>query len=317
LPERVVTNEDLAQLVETSDEWIRERTGIRERRVVEPDQAASDIAVPAAREALERAGIAPGEVDLVIVATATPDMFFPATASLVGEELGAFDAAAYDLSAGCTGFVYGLAQAYGSIAAGLALRVLVVGTETLSKVVNWQDRTTCILFGDGAAAALVEPVVDGGFVGFELGSDGSRAPDLCLPAGGSRAPASAQTIEQELHFLRMNGPEVFRLATRVMVSSGEKLLDECGLGVEDVDLYAPHQANRRIIDHAVRALRLPSEKVLVNVDRFGNTSSASIPLCLHEALVLGRLEAGMTVLMTAVGAGLTWGSSLVVWGNGR
>jgi 3-oxoacyl-[acyl-carrier-protein] synthase-3 len=285
--------------------------------VVEPEQASSDIAAPAAAEALERAGVRPQDVDLVIVATATPDMLFPATASLVGEAIGAVNAAAFDLSAGCTGFIYALAQAYGAVSSGLAGRALVIGSETLSKVMNWSDRTTCILFGDGAAAVVVEKVADGGFLGFELGSDGSGAADLCLPAGGSRAPATSATVEQDLHTLRMNGREVFRFATRAMVASAEAVLEACERSAADVDLYAPHQANLRIIDHAVRHLGIAPEKVLLNVDRFGNTSSASIPLALHEALQGGALAPGMTVLMTAVGAGLTWGSSLVVWSNGK
>ena len=317
VPERVLTNQDLEKMVETSDEWIFERTGIRQRHIAEPGQATSDVAVPAAREALERAGVSPGEVDLLVVATASPDMLFPASAALVADQIGAVNAAAYDLLAGCTGFVYALAQAYGVVSSGLALRALVVGSEALSKLTNWNDRGTCVLFGDGAGAAVLERVEDGGFLGFELGSDGSGGPDLCVPAGGSRAPASADTVEQELHYLQMNGREVFKFATRAMVTSAERLLEECGLGVEDIDLYVPHQANKRIIDHAVRHLHLPPEKVRINVDRYGNTSSASIPIALYEAVADGALADGMTVLMTAVGAGLSWGSTLLVWGNGR
>ena len=316
-PARVLTNADLAKMVDTSDEWIVERTGIRERRIAEPDEATSDIAVPAALEALERAGVLPQEVDLLSVATASADMVFPASASLVGEEIGALNAAAFDLSAGCTGFVYALAQAYGAVSAGLARRVLVVGSETLSKITDWTDRTTCILFGDGAGAVVIERVEDGGFLGFELGSDGSGGPDLCVPGGGSRAPASPQTVEQHLHTIRMNGREVYRFATRIMVTSAEQLLAECGLSVDDIDVYVPHQANKRIIDHAVRRLGLAKEKVVLNVERYGNTSSASIPLALSEAVEEGKLSDGETVLMSAVGAGLTWGSAILVWGNGK
>jgi 3-oxoacyl-[acyl-carrier-protein] synthase III len=316
VPDKVLTNDELSSMVDTSDEWITERTGIKERRIAAPDQAASDLALPAGRKALERAGADPAGVDLVIVATATPDMFFPSTASLVADALGSHDAAAYDLSAGCTGFMYGLAQAYGSVAGGLAERALVIGSETLSKIVNWHDRTTCVLFGDGAGAVLLEPVEDGGFFGFELGSDGSMGERLTVPAGGSRVPASAQTIEQEQHFIRMDGPEVYRFATRVLVSSAEELLDECDLDVEDVDLYIPHQANKRIIDHAARNLGIPDEKIFVNLQRYGNTSSASIPLCLSEATEEGRLAPGTRVLMTGMGAGLTWGSAYIVWPNG-
>ena len=316
-PERVLTNEDLEGMIETSDEWIRERTGIKERRIAAPDQAASDLALPACRQALERAGVRAEELDLLVVGTCTPDMVFPTTASLVADKLGARDAAAYDLLAGCTGFLYALAQAYGALAGGLAERALVVGSEALSKITNWHDRGTCILFGDGAGAAVLEPVEDGGFLAFELGADGSGGEDLKVPAGGSRAPASAETVERDLHFIQMNGAEVYRFATRVMVASAEKVLAKAGRGVDDVDLYVPHQANKRIIDHAARNLGLPHEKVFVNIERYGNTSSASIPLCLVEAEEAGVLTGGANVLLSAVGAGLTWGSALVTWGDGR
>jgi 3-oxoacyl-[acyl-carrier-protein] synthase III len=317
VPERVVTNDDLSEMVETSDEWITERTGIKERRVADPDQAASDLALPAARHALEAARLDPADVDLVVVATVTPDMFFPSTGSLLASALGADDAAAYDLSAGCTGFMYALAQAYGALAGGLAQNAVVVGTETLSKIINWQDRSTCVLFGDGAGAVVLENVREGGFLGFELGSDGEGGKDLSMPAGGSRNPSTTQTVEQELHFLRMNGREVYKFATRVLVSSAEKLLEEVGVTVEDVDVYIPHQANKRIIDHAARNLGIPEEKIFVNLEKYGNTSSASIPLCLAEAVQAGRLQRGARVLMTGMGAGLTWGSAYTVWNDGQ
>lgn len=312
-PEKVLTNADLEAMVDTSDEWITTRTGIRERRLAAPDQAASDLALPAAREALEQAGVEAADLDLVIVATATPDMLFPATAAIVADALGARKAAAYDLLAGCTGFVYALSQAYGQLATGLSKRALVIVTETLSKITNWEDRGTCILFGDGAGAAVVEPVSAGGILGFELGADGSGGPDLCIPAGGSRRPVTPEALEQDLQFIRMNGAEVFRFATRVMVTSAEELLATCGAGIEDIDLYVPHQANKRIIDHAVKNLGLDPGKVLMNIDRYGNTSSASIPICLTEALRDGLLEDGTRVLMSAVGAGLTWGSAYMTW----
>jgi 3-oxoacyl-[acyl-carrier-protein] synthase-3 len=312
-PERVLTNADLEAMVDTSDDWIVTRTGIKERRIAAPEEAASDLALPAARQALEQAGAAPEELDLVIVATATPDMLFPATAAIVADALGAEQAAAYDLLAGCTGFVYALSQAYGQVATGLSQKALVVGTEVLSKITNWRDRSTCILFGDGAGAAVVQPIGDGGIAGFELGADGSGGPDLCVPAGGSRRPISPDALEEELQFIKMNGAEVFRFATRIMVTSAEELLSVCGATVDDVDLYVPHQANKRIVDHAVKNLGIDPQKVLMNIDRYGNTSSASIPICLREAQAEGRLEEGTRVLMSAVGAGLTWGSVYLTW----
>ncbi len=313
VPERVMTNEELSKLVETSDEWIVERTGIRERRVAAPGEAMSDIALPAAQMALESAGVAASAVDLIIVATVTADMAFPSTGALVADRLGASDAAAYDLSAGCTGFMYALAQAYGMMAAGLSERALVIGGDVLSKIVNWHDRRTCVLFGDGAGAVLLERDGTGGFLGFELGADGGGGVHLQLPAGGSRMPASAETVAQELHFATMNGPEVFKFATRVLVSSAEKLLERCGVRIEDVDVYVPHQANVRIIEYAAKKLGIPEDRVIVNVDRYGNTSSGSIPLALAEAEAEGRLRPGALVLMTGMGAGLTWGSALMEW----
>jgi 3-oxoacyl-[acyl-carrier-protein] synthase III len=314
-PEQVLTNTDLEAMVDTTDEWITTRTGIKERRVASAEQAASDLALPAARQALEQAGTAAEDLDLVVVATATPDMIFPATAAILADELGAKRAAAYDLLAGCTGFVYALAQAYGALATGLSKRALVVGTEALSKITNWEDRSTCILFGDGAGAAVVAPVPEGGILGFELGADGSGGPDLCVPAGGSRRPIDPGALEEDAQFIKMNGAEVFRFATRVMVSSAEELLAACGAGVEDVDLYVPHQANKRIIDHAVKNLGLDPKKVFMNIDRYGNTSSASIPIGLAEAQADGRLRDGTRVLMSAVGAGLTWGSVYMTWND--
>jgi 3-oxoacyl-[acyl-carrier-protein] synthase III len=316
-PDKVLTNADLERMVATDDLWIVTRTGIKERRIAADDQAASDLALPAARRALEEAGATADELDLIVVATATPDMLFPATAAIVADELGAPNAAAYDLLAGCSGFIYALSQAYGALAAGLSKKALVVGTETLSRITNWRDRSTCILFGDGAGAVVLEPVEDGGVLGFELGADGSGGSDLYVPAGGSRMPITVDALEQDLQFIQMRGQEIFRFATRVMVSSAEELLAACGVGVEDVDLYVPHQANKRIIDHAVKNLGLDPEKVVMNIDRYGNTSSASIPLCLVDAQEQGLLRPGTRVLMSAVGAGLTWGSAYMTWTDGR
>jgi 3-oxoacyl-[acyl-carrier-protein] synthase-3 len=317
-PQRVMKNEELAQIVDTSDEWIVERTGIRERRVAAPEEALSDIARPAAEAALDQAGLQPSSVDLIIVATVTPDMLFPSTGAILADQLGAKDAAAYDLSAGCTGFVYALVQAHGMVASGLVDHALVVGGDVLSKIVDWDDRSTCVLFGDGAGAVVLERVPDGGFLGFELGADGSGGPELYMPAGGSRAPATAETVAARQHYAKMNGREVFKFATRVLVDSAEKVLDVCGVPVEEIDVYVPHQANVRIIDYARKKLGIPKERTVVNVDRFGNTSSGSIPLALGDAESDGRLKEGEMVLMTGMGAGLTWGSALIEWtANGK
>jgi 3-oxoacyl-[acyl-carrier-protein] synthase III len=314
----VMTNNELARIVDTSDEWIVERTGIRERRVAAPEEALSDISLPAAKDALDQAGVDPADLDLVIVATVTPDMAFPSTGAILADRLGATNAAAYDLSAGCTGFVYAIAQAHGMVAAGLANKTLVVGGDILSKIVDWQDRSTCVLFGDGAGAVVLERVAEGGFLGFELGADGSGGPQLYMKAGGSRSPASAETVAAREHYARMNGREVFKFATRVLVDSAEKLLAKCGVPVDDVDVYVPHQANVRIIDHARKKLGIPEERTVVNVDHYGNTSSGSIPLALGDAEADGRLKPGELVLMTGMGAGLTWGSALIEWtANGK
>ena len=314
VPERVLTNDELAAMVDTSDEWIRERTGIRERRIAAPEEAMTDIALPAARQALAHAGADAADLDLVVVATVTPDKMFPTTSALMADALGAPRAAAYDLLAGCTGFMYALAQGYGMVAAGLADKALVVGGDVLSKIVNWKDRSTCVLFGDGAGAVVLERVGDGGgFFGFELGADGGGGIHLQLPAGGSRLPTSAETVAAGEHFVQMNGPEVYRFATRVLVSSAQAVLAEVGMTMDDVDVYVPHQANVRIIDHASRLLGVPKERVVVNVDRYGNTSSGSIPLALADAAADGRLRPGQVVLMTGMGAGLTWGSALMEW----
>ncbi|MGC9974835.1 MAG: beta-ketoacyl-ACP synthase III [Gaiellaceae bacterium] len=316
-PERVLTNAELAGMVDTSDEWIQARTGIRERRIAAPDEATSDLSLPAAEAALADAGVNGAELDLVIVATITSDMLFPSTAAILAERLGADRAAAYDLSAGCTGFVYALTQGYGAISAGLARRVLVVGADTLSRIVDWSDRSTCVLFGDGAGAVVLEPVERGGFHAFELGADGAGGMELFLPAGGSRRPTSAETVAARDHYVKMNGREVYKFATRVLISSAEAVLEIAGKDVGEVDLYVPHQANLRIIEHAAKKLNIEEEHVFVDVDRYGNTSSASIPLALGDARADGRLKDGMLVLMTGMGAGLTWGSNLMTWTEGR
>jgi 3-oxoacyl-[acyl-carrier-protein] synthase-3 len=311
VPERVFTNKDLEQFVDTSDEWIVERTGIRERRFATQEEALTDIAAPAVRAALADAAVDASSIDLIVVATVTPDMMFPTSSALLADELGMPDAAAYDLLAGCTGFMYALAQAYGMVSSGLSRRALVVGGDVLSKILDWHDRSTLVLFGDGAGAVVIEHVDEGGFLGFELGADGGGGENLWLPGSGSRYFEDADKL------VKMNGPEVFKFATRVLVSSAERILEECDLSVDEVDVYVPHQANKRIIDHAARKLGIPEEKVVVNVHKYGNTSSGSIPLALADAAVDGRLREGQLVLMTGMGAGLTWGSALIEWSNGR
>ena len=315
VPERVLTNDELARMVDTSNEWIVERTGIHERRIAAKEEALTDIARPAAKAALADAGVEPHEIDLLICATVTPDMMFPTSSALLADELGMPNAAAYDLLAGCTGFVYALAQAYGMLASGLSRRALVVGGDVLSKILDWEDRSTIILFGDGAGAVVMEPVDRGGFLGFELGADGGGGQNLWLPGSGSRH------FENPDQYVKMNGREVYKFATRIMVYSAEQILAECGKTVDEIDVYIPHQANKRIIDYAADKLGVPLDRTIVNVDRYGNTSSGSIPLALADARDDGRLSDGALVLMTGMGAGLTWGSALVEWSgastNGR
>jgi 3-oxoacyl-[acyl-carrier-protein] synthase-3 len=306
-PERRLTNADLEKLVDTSDEWIMERTGIRERRIAAEDEALSDLAMPACEAALAQAGLSGKDIDLLIVATVTPDMSFPSTSAILADKLGAVDAAAYDLSAGCTGFMYAVVQAYGMLAGGLAHKALVVGGDVLSRILDWTDRSTLVLFGDGAGAVVLEHSAEDGFLAFELGADGSGGEHLWLPGSGSRL------FDEPEKKVKMNGREVFKFATRVLVQSAEDVLARAGSTIDDVDVYVPHQANVRIIDHATKKLGIPSDRVVINVDRYGNTSSGSIPLALAEAQADGRLQAGKLVLMTGMGAGLTWGSALMRW----
>ncbi len=313
VPERVLTNDEIAQILDTSDEWITSRTGIRERRIAQADEASSDLAVVAAERCLGASGIEASDLDLVIVTTISPDHIMPATASIVAERIGARRAGAFDVQAGCTGFVYGLAIATAFIAAGIYEHVLVLGAEVLSKMVDWEDRSTCVLFGDGAGAVLVQPTDNGSIFAFDLGNDGSGAPYLGIPAGGSRRPATHATVRDREHAMRMVGSEVFKFATRTVVESCENVLHDAGLTVDDVDLFVPHQANIRIIETVARRLGFRDDQVFSNLDRYGNTSCASIPLCLHEASQNGRLKKGDTLLMAGFGAGLTWGSCLTKW----
>lgn len=308
-PERVLTNAHLEKLVDTTDEWITTRTGIKERRVASTHETTATMAVEAAKAALSDANISADEVDIIIVATVTPDYFFPCTACLVQDAIGAPKAAAFDLLVGCTGFVYGVVTACQFVQMGTVGRVLVIGSETLTRFTNWNDRKTCVLFGDGAGAAVIAPVPEGrGLLSFDLGSDGSGASLLKMEAGGSYRPASFLTVQNDCHTIYMNGNEVFKFAVRVMTESTLTALHKVGLSPEEMDLLIPHQANIRIIDAAVRRLGIPMEKVVVNVDRYGNTSAASIPIAMDEAKRDGRLKEGDLVVAVGFGAGLSWAS---------
>lgn len=314
LPEKVLTNADLEQMVDTNDEWIRTRTGIRERRIAADDMASSDLAYEAAIKALKQANITPEEIDLIIVATVTPDMMFPSTACLLQTRLGATKAAAFDLSAACSGFLYGVSTATQYIQGGMYKHALVIGVESLSKIVNWEDRNTCVLFGDGAGAVVMGPVEEGyGFLSFELGADGSGGDLLKLPGGGSRKPVTQETVLNQEHYIQMAGNEVFKFAVRVMEQTSEQVIEKAGLTKDDVQFLVPHQANLRIIDAARKRLKLPEDRVVVNLDRYGNMSSASIPVALDEAVQQNRIKKGDIVVMVGFGAGLTWGASAMRW----
>lgn len=314
LPERILTNAEIEALVETSDEWIVSRTGIRERRIAAPEQASSDLGLEAAREAMADAGVGPDDLDLIIVGTATPDMLFPATACVLQDRLGAKRAGAFDLSAACSSWVYGIAVAHGYVSSGMAETVLVVGAETLSKITNWKDRSTCVLFGDSAGAAVIRPCEPGqGFLSFYLGADGAGGPLISLPGGGSRYPASYETIERGDHYLQMNGREVYKFAVRLIPKAIEEAASRAGVRLEDVDWFIPHQANIRIIDAAAERLGQPREKFFINVERFGNTSSASVPVALYEAVRGGKIRQGDLTVMVAFGGGLTWASTALRW----
>jgi len=317
IPGRVLTNAHLEQLVDTTDEWIRTRTGIRERRVVEDDQASSDLAYDAAVEALKDAGIAAEQLDLIIIGTATPDFLFPATACILQDRLGAQHAGAFDLSAACSSWLYGVAVAHGYIASGLANTVLVVGAETLSKIIDWRDRETCVLFGDSAGAVVMSATAPGqGFLSFYLGSDGAGGSLIALPGGGSRIPASIESVERREHFLRMRGREVYKFAVRCIPKAISEAVTRAGLTMEEIDCFIPHQANIRIIDAAAERLGQPREKFFVNVERYGNTSSASVPVALYEAVEAGRIKQGDLSVLVAFGGGLTWGSCALRWTKG-
>jgi 3-oxoacyl-[acyl-carrier-protein] synthase-3 len=314
VPPGVLTNEALAQMVDTSDEWIRARTGIAERHIASDDETTSSMALQAARQALAVAGLKPSHLDLVIVATVTPDYLFPATACLVQDALGATHAAAFDLSAGCTGFIYGLSLAASLISSGAYRNTLVIGAETLSRIVDWKDRATCVLFGDGAGAVVLQAKeANGGILSTVLGSDGSGSNLLYLPAGGSREPASHHSVAERQHYLRMRGQEVFRFAVRSMSTATRQVLEMADLTLSDLKLVIPHQANQRIIEASTRSLGLPPEVVFSNLERYGNTSAASIPIALCEAVDEGRVKQNDLVVCVGFGAGLTWGAAAVRW----
>lgn len=314
VPVNTVTNKDLEKIVDTSDEWISERTGIKCRHFLAEDEHTSDLASKAAERALKDAGLTADDIDLVVVATATPDMLFPSTACLVQHNIGAAHAAAYDLSAGCSGFMYALATCSQFIKTGLYKYVLVIGAEALSRLMDFTDRNTCVLFGDGAGAVVLGEVPVGyGVLGIHLGSDGGGGSLLKLPAGGTRMPATAETVQQRLHYIHMEGNEVFKFAVKVMGEAAVKALEDAGLQSPDVDWLIPHQANIRIIQSAAKRLKMPMEKVVINVDRYGNTSSASIPIALEEAIHDGRIRSGQTVVMVGFGAGLTWAATVIRW----
>ncbi|AET60333.1 beta-ketoacyl-ACP synthase III [Paenibacillus terrae] len=314
VPEKILTNKDLEAIVETSDEWIVSRTGIQERHIAAPEQATSDLAYEAAIKALASAGMTAQDLDLIIVATVTPDMAFPSTACILQDKLGAKGAAAFDLSAACSGFVYGLATATSFIKTGIYNNALIIGADCLSRITDYTDRNTCVLFGDGAGAVVIGEVPEGrGFQSFDLGAEGAGGGLLKLEAGGSRLPASADTVENKQHYIYMNGREVFKFAVRVMGTATVDVLEKAGLSKDDIDLFVPHQANIRIIQSAMQRLNLPEEKVIINVHKYANTSAASIPLALVEAAEEGRMKEGDRVLMVGFGGGLTWGASVLVW----
>lgn len=314
VPDKILTNLDLEKIVDTTDEWIRTRTGIRERRIADVNEATSDLAVKAARKALEDARTCPQEIDLIIVATTSPDMLFPPTACFVQKNIGAEKSASFDVSAACSGFIYGLSIANAYIKNGDCGTVLLIGAEAISKIIDWQDRDTCVLFGDGAGAVVLRQSKYGsGILGNYLGADGSGTDLLKLPAGGSRLPASHETVRQRSHYIKMNGKQIYKFAIEAMTDAIIKVLEKTSLLPEDIDLFIPHQANVRIIESVAKNLNLPKEKVAVNVDRYGNTSAASIPIALCEAVKQGRIREGDIVVLAAFGAGLTWGVSVIRW----
>jgi len=314
VPANKVTNFDMEKIVDTSDEWIRTRTGIGARHFAADDETTSDLAAKAAIKAMEDAGVTADEIDLIIVGTCTPDMLLPATACLVQSKIGAVGCAAFDLETACSGFIYGVEVARNFIATGTYNKVLVIGAEKLSSILNFEDRKTCVLFGDGAGAAVLGPVEDGkGILSAELGADGSKGMVLKVDAGGSRMPATQQTVADKLHYLNMDGSEVFKFAVRIMGSASKNVIEKAGLTLEDIDFMVPHQANMRIIASAAKKLKLPLDKVHVNLTEYGNMSAASVPVALDEALKAGKIKEGDKTVLVGFGGGLTWGACTVQW----
>lgn len=316
LPPKVLSNQDLEKMVDTNDAWIVERTGIKERRIVEPGGKNSDISIEAARKALQDANIDPLQLDLIIVATVTPDMPFPSTACIVQALLGAKNAAAFDLAAGCTGFIYALSVVEKMLVSPEINNVLIIGCDIVSSVIDYTDRNTCILFGDGAGAMVLgKSEGDCGILSTTIGSDGTGAGLLYMAAGGSALPATHETVEKRLHYLRMNGNEVFKFATKIVAQTTSELLDKAGLTYDDIDLFVPHQANSRIIQSAMRRMELPPEKVAINLDRCGNISAGSIPVALAQYNERCPLKSGANILMVGFGTGLTYGGAIIRWGR--
>ena len=313
VPPKVLTNHDLEKLVETSDEWITSRTGIKERHIAEPGTTTSDLAYEAGRVALKQAGLHAKELDLLIVATTTPDMLFPSASCLVQQRLGAKAAVCFDLSAACSGSVFAIITAQQYLLTGRYRNALVIGAEVLSSFIDWTDRSTCVLFGDGAGACVLAPVKRGGILATDMGCDGSAAELLYMPGGGSKHPPSHASVDQRLHFLRMNGTEIFKLAVRRMADSAQAVIKQAHLKSSDVACFIPHQANTRIIEAVTKWAKLPQEKVYMNLQRYGNTSAASNLIALYEAVRDGVIQRGDHVVMVAFGAGLTWGSLLLQW----
>ena len=313
-PKRILSNADLEAMIETNDEWIVQRTGIRERRIAEEGEATSDLAVRAAQQALERANLVPEDIDFIVVGTTTPDMFFPTTANIVQHRLGCRRVGSVDVLAACAGSIYSLAMGAKFIEAGKYRRVLCIGAETLSKITDFTDRGTCILLADAAGAAVLEPSEDGsGLLDADLYSDGQYWDLLYMPGGGARHPATRETVDARMHYAKMKGNEVFKVAVRMFVECAETILTRHGLTVRDIDLFIPHQANLRIIEAAAKRVGLPMDKVFVNVDRYGNTGAASVYVALEEALAAGRIQRGNLVLLAAFGGGFAWGAALIRW----